>query len=261
MSWNEAFRAHLDLRHHLSAERTLDILAEGSKDSVAIESLRSELARQRQHWTAALRDQIAKVGNDVTRSAWYNLLPETTFLELKETVESLNPDHVLVFPEADKVLASVTLRLDEFKKQRRDDIRTRLARELPDATPELKSRIEHSLAQGHLLAANEYIDLAKEGQVPTPSGSTNVFGEYFPDFVRDVITHFQDERKAPRPCLMRSSGLACLATWARSRWPKSPRLRRTVQPNYLTRGSRPRFAGVIFKTICVRFLRVWDAWR
>ncbi len=195
MSWNEAFRSHLDLRHHLSAERTLDILAEDSKDSVATESLRSELARQRQHWTAALGDQIIKVGNDVTRSAWYNLLPETTFLELKEKVESLNPERVLVFPEADKVLASVTLRLDEFKKQRRDDICTRLARELPDATPELKSRIEHSLAQGHLVAANEYIDLANDGQVPTPSGSTNVFDEYFPYFVRDVITHFQDERK------------------------------------------------------------------
>ena len=51
------------------------------------------------------------------------------------------------------------------------------------------------MTQGHHLAANEYIDLAKEGQVPTPFSSTSVFGEYFPDFVRDLITHFQDERK------------------------------------------------------------------
>ena len=168
---------------------------EDSCTNAATESLRSELARQRQYWTAALREQIITVGNDVTRSAWYNLLPETKFLELKEVVESLNLEHVSVFSEVDNVLASVTRELDEFRRQRRDDIRTRLARELPDATPELKSRIEHSLTQGHHLAANEYIDLAKEGQVPTPFSSTSVFNEYFPDFVRDLITHFQDERK------------------------------------------------------------------
>ena len=195
MGWGEAFTAQLELRNHLSAERILDILSEQSENLAETDSLRSELARRRQHWSAELRDEITKVKNEIMRAAWYDLVPETTLLELMGAVESLNPDDVSVFPEADKVVADVTLQLEGFKTQRSQDIRARLTRELPNVSSELQDKIEASLARNHFLAANEYIDLAKQGRVPTIPDSTSTFDEYFPTFLRALIAHFKDEKQ------------------------------------------------------------------
>ena len=171
MAWPAALEMKTQERDHRATQRILDHL----DTTVAVperelEELRGRRDREYRRCVRWFVGQVEEARAKIVRAASYDVLPEPTFLDLKGRIDSIQPEQILVFGQAHGRLTEIQDQLEEYNATRVGQVRERRKVDLPNARGAIARRIEESLSQGNVAAANEYIDLAIEGRTITVAG-------------------------------------------------------------------------------------------
>ena len=196
--WTDVLAMKTKEHDHLSTRKILDLLeTSGVVTDDQLAALRSQRDRELRQCIAWFKTDVDTVRAQIVRTASYDVLPEPTFLELKDRIDSIRPEQTLDFQQAQRGLAEVREQLKEYDAAWVRNVRERLRTELPDAAADVKDRIMTALSQGNVAAANEYIDFAIEGRTVDIEEEEDVFVSFFPGFVREINTFLGGDRRTP----------------------------------------------------------------
>lgn len=200
--WQSAFDEHIKARDHEATARVIEFLELSGPPSVDIAELKRSRQKSLEECQAALLrdadDTLREVGNAVAQG----LLREEEYLQKSAQIIKLQVDTASVL-NFEKVHRELEVIREEIKSKRSEEIdaaRKRLeALSLPPNNPAF-SRIGHSLDQGDLLSANEYIEMVRnKAALPELANQINDFARFFPETLKGIEAFMEPPSQANRP--------------------------------------------------------------
>lgn len=194
-SWTDAFTRRMDLDDHESTARIIEILERSAAhDGVTIDALRQARHARLTEAQQALRAAADDTRLVVERAVAFGLVRDADRATMLDVIErtSARSETVRRFEPEHRALEGIRTRIDNLRAEQVAEVRSRLAGEPLDAAA--RRRVDALLDGGDVLAANEYVDMARKGLPLPEEADREDFARVFPDRFRRIAEIWGTDR-------------------------------------------------------------------
>ena len=197
-SLEKSFTAHSDVyRDHSATDRLLELAAHQKDTSLQALEERQEVHVKR--CLDALHRELIATKNSLERAVTQGIIHEKKRGDFLFRIESLQSQLPVTrnFGAAQRILQTVNTDINTIVRAHADEVRKRLIAEGIDQSHPAYPRIIELLEKGDIGTANEYIQLASQGETPgVASAATRSLSAFFPTALDEIDSFLSDPRSA-----------------------------------------------------------------
>lgn len=188
-AWEEVFTDWSNQGNHEMTGRVIDWLEFSKLETTSIvEAFRERRNLDLQRRREMLQSEVDAAGQTMERYIMFGLLNPTNRLRYQARLTAIQDglEETLVFGKKQGELQDFWAEINTRRQEQLEHIQHRLnseqVRGLMKTQPKTYERIEACIKNDDVLTANEYIDLAMQGDIlPGPDNQTSSFANFFPE--------------------------------------------------------------------------------